>query len=48
MKNAIKTLRTFKKVSESPLYTMDYTADYQLDRLLEMGARTDSEFANNV
>ena len=48
MKNAIKTLRTFEKVSESPLYTMDYTADYQLDRLLEMGSGTDTEFANNV
>ena len=27
---------------------MDYTADYQLDRLLKMGAGSDTEFANNV
>lgn len=48
MKGTIKTLRTFKKISVSPLYTMDYTADYQLDRLLKMGAGSDTEFANNV
>lgn len=48
MKGSIKTLRSFKKLSESPLYTMDYTADYQLDRLLKMGAGSDTEFANNV
>ena len=38
MKGALKTLKTFKKISDSPLYTMDYTADYQLDWLLTMGA----------
>lgn len=27
---------------------MDYTANYQLDRLLAMGAGSDTEFANNV
>lgn len=27
---------------------MDYTADYQLDRLLKMGAGSDTQFANNV
>lgn len=48
MKGALKTLKTFKKISDSPLYTMDYTADYQLDRLLTMGAGSDTEFANNV
>ncbi|HBB71806.1 MAG TPA: linear amide C-N hydrolase [Ruminococcus sp.] len=48
MKGSIKTLRTFKKLSGAPLYTMDYTADYQLDRLLKMGAGSDTQFANNV
>ena len=48
MKGAFKTLRTFKKISDSPLYTMDYTSDYQLDRLLSMGAGSDTEFAGNV
>ena len=48
MKGSIKTLRSFKKLSESPLYSMDYTADYQLDRLLKMGAGSDTQFANNV
>lgn len=48
MKGSIKTLRTFRKLSGSPLYTMDYTADYQLDRLMKMGAGSDTQFANNV
>lgn len=48
MKGAIKTLRTFKKHPELSLYTMDYTADYQLARLLDMGAGSDDEFAGNV
>ena len=48
MKGSIKTLRSFRKLSGSPLYTMDYTADYQLDRLLKMGAGSDTQFANNV
>ena len=48
MKGTFKTLRTFKKHPELPIYTMDYTADYKLDRLLEMGAGSDSEFAENV
>ena len=48
MKGSIKTLRTFRKLSAAPLYTMDYTADYQLDRLLKMGAGSDTQFANNV
>ena len=48
MKGTFRTLRTFRKISDSPLYTMDYTADYQLDRLLKMGAGSDTEFANSV
>ena len=48
MKGTFKTLRTFKKISETTLYSMEYTADYQLDRLLSMGAGSDTEFANNV
>ena len=48
MKGSIKTLRTFRKLSAAPLYTMDYTADYQLDRLLKMGAGSDTQLANNL
>lgn len=48
MKGAFRTLRTFRKIADSPLYVMDYTADYQLDRLLAMGARSDADFAKNV
>ena len=48
MKGMFKTLRSFRKSPGSQLYSLDYTADYQLDRLLEMGAGSDSEFAGNV
>ena len=48
MKGMIKTLRSFKKISEDPLYSLDYKADYGLDRLLAMGAGSDEEFAGNV
>ncbi len=48
MKGMFKTLRSFRKTPGSQLYSLDYTADYQLDRLLEMGAGSDSEFAGNV
>lgn len=48
MKGIFETLKTFKKISDSPLYVMKYTADYQLERLLAMGAGSDAEFANNV
>lgn len=48
MKGAFKTLRSFKRIPEITLYSLDYTADYQLDRLLKMGAASDIEFAGNV
>ena len=48
MKGTFKTLLTFKKISGAPLYMMAYTADYQLDRLLSMGAGTDAQFADSV
>ena len=48
MKGTFKTLRTFKKLPDISLYTMDYTADYQLERLISMGAGSDGEFAGNV
>ena len=48
MKGMFKTLRSFEKTPDFPLYSLDYTADYQLERLLVMGAGTDSEFAGNV
>lgn len=48
MKGAFKTLRSFKKIQDMTLYSLDYSADYQLDRLLKMGAGSDSEFAGNV
>ena len=48
MKGMIKTLRSFRKISDGPLYSLDYRADYQLDRLLDMGAGSDAEFAENV
>ena len=48
MKGTFKTLRTFKKLPDILLYTMDYMADYQLERLISMGAGSDGEFAGNV
>ena len=48
MKGMFKTLRSFKKMPDFPVYSLDYTADYQLERLLGMGAGSDSEFAGNV
>ena len=48
MKGMFKTLRSFEKTPDFPLYSLDYTADYQLEHLLVMGAGTDSEFAGNV
>lgn len=48
MKGAFNTLRSFKRIPDFTLYSLDYTADYQLERLLKMGAGSDSEFANNV
>lgn len=48
MKGMFKTLRSFRKMPDIPIYSLDYTADYQLERLLGMGCGTDSEFADNV
>lgn len=48
MKGTVKTLRSFRKLEDPGLYVMDYTADYDLDKLLAMGARSDEEFARNV
>lgn len=48
MKGVFKTLRSFKKVPDISLYSLAYTADYQLERLLGMGAGSDGEFADNV
>lgn len=48
MKGTIKTLCTFKKLSDASLYVMNYTADYQLDRLLSMGTGSDTQFADSV
>jgi hypothetical protein len=48
MKGIFKTLISFGKISDLPLYTLDYAADYQLERLLAMGAGSDVQFAENV
>ena len=48
MKGMIKALRSFRKIPDIPIYSLDYTADYQLERLLSMGCGTDTEFAANV
>ena len=48
MKGIFKTLISFGKISDLPLYSLDYTADYQLERLLAMGAGSDVQFAENV
>ena len=48
MRGVFNTLRSFKRIPDISLYSLDYTADYQLERLLKMGAGSDSEFANNV
>lgn len=48
MKGIFKTLISFRKISDLPLYSLDYAADYQLERLLAMGAGTDVQFAENV
>lgn len=48
MKGTFKTLKSFRKIPDIPLYSLDYSADYQLERLLGMGCGTDSEFAGNV
>lgn len=48
MKGIFKTLISFGKISDLPLYSLDYAADYQLERLLAMGAGTDVQFAENV
>lgn len=41
----LSSLRSIEKVSDTPFYTMDYSADYGLDELLETGASTDGELA---
>lgn len=48
MKGTVRTLKTFRKVSNSHLYTIDYRADYKLDKLLAKGASNDQDFAKNV
>ena len=48
MKGTFKTLRTFKKLEDPEMYMLDYVADYNLDKLLKLGAGTDEEFARNV
>ncbi|MBO4391638.1 MAG: linear amide C-N hydrolase [Lachnospiraceae bacterium] len=48
MKGTLKTLRSFRKMEDPLLYVLDYTADYDLERLLKLGAGTDEEFAKNV
>ena len=48
MKGIFKTLISFGKISDLPLYSLDYAADYQLERLLAMGAGSDVQFAENV
>lgn len=48
MKGIFKTLISFGKIPDLPLYSLDYAADYQLERLLAMGAGSDVQFAENV
>lgn len=44
--NKVKSISTLKKVDDHPLYTMEYSVDYGLDKFLEIGAKSDKELTN--
>lgn len=46
--NELTSLSSLKKVDNHPLYTMEYTADYGLDRFMETGASSDEELTQFV